>query len=250
MIHFIYYRLILCSNVLNFAQVETEERNDKVASALQNIYGENNGIKTYFACIVLLNFLIIYCYYFLVFFLVSLKSSETTDLSSASGSPSLAQLWWLSLLLRDQPWNKTGQFNPKGRKSSISITSLQILCYKLPTPKSVTWTLWQQTSSTWIFNMKHNNSSRYVFILTQVVIMWSLIFILFLQNNKKALSNNHFLIFIYFTCPALYLHPTLRLSFPALCKGWELLQRNRMADALINTCRLSATTNERKYVQK
>lgn len=56
MIHFIYYRLILCSNVLNFAQVETEERNDKVASALQNIYGENNGIKTYFACIVLLNF--------------------------------------------------------------------------------------------------------------------------------------------------------------------------------------------------
>lgn len=54
--HFIYYRLILCSNVLNFAQVETEERNDKVASALWNIYGENNGIKAYFACIVLLIF--------------------------------------------------------------------------------------------------------------------------------------------------------------------------------------------------
>lgn len=59
--HYIYYRLILCSNVLNFAQVETEEWNDKVASAPWNIYGENNGIKAYFACIVL------YCFFNFVF---------------------------------------------------------------------------------------------------------------------------------------------------------------------------------------
>lgn len=61
--HYIYYRLILCSNVLNFAQVETKEWNDKVVSALQNIYGENNRIKAYFACIVLFNF-----YFFIVIF--------------------------------------------------------------------------------------------------------------------------------------------------------------------------------------
>lgn len=57
--HYIYYRLILCSNVLNFAQVETKEWNDKVASALQNIYGENNRIKAYFACIVLFIFFLL-----------------------------------------------------------------------------------------------------------------------------------------------------------------------------------------------
>lgn len=69
--HYIYYRLILCSNVLNFAQVETEEWNDKVASALRNIYGKEEGIKDYFACIVLFNFLT-YCYYYYYYFLVGL----------------------------------------------------------------------------------------------------------------------------------------------------------------------------------
>lgn len=49
--HYIYYTLILRSDVLNFAQVETEEQNDKVTSALGNIYGENKGIGAYFTCI-------------------------------------------------------------------------------------------------------------------------------------------------------------------------------------------------------
>lgn len=34
--HCIYYTLILRSDVLDFARVETEEQNDKVASALRN----------------------------------------------------------------------------------------------------------------------------------------------------------------------------------------------------------------------
>lgn len=237
--HYIYYRLILCSNVLNFAQVETEEWNDKVASALRNIYGEDNGIKAYFACIVLFNFKI-----FNFFFLVGLKSLEATDFSLAWGSLSLSQPRWVSLLLRDQPWHRSGQFNPKRGKLSTSITFLHIFCYKLPTPKSVTWTLWQQTSSTRIFNMKHSNSLWCVFIPTQVVITWSLIFILFLPK-KYALNNRDFKIFIYFICPVLCLH--LHFAWVSL-SIMQRLQRNWMADAVINTCRLSATTNERKYV--
>lgn len=58
--HYIYYMLILCSDVFNFAQVETKEQDDKVASARRNTFGESKGIKAYFTCISY--YLLFYCF--------------------------------------------------------------------------------------------------------------------------------------------------------------------------------------------
>lgn len=65
--HYIYSTLILLSDVLNFAQVETEEQTDKVASALRNTCGESKGIDAYFASIS--DYLLFYFFLlFLIFF--------------------------------------------------------------------------------------------------------------------------------------------------------------------------------------